>query len=104
MVSTSRWDGYVITDPQSRIDQLAVASIVTAVVGAIAWWMFGGWASLLTGTVSLTLGFVALRRIKRNGHTGRWAAFVGIGFGLAIYAILIVYVAWDLVDPVQLQP
>lgn len=85
---------------EPRIEQTALASMVTAVVGAIAWPVIGGWASLLAATLSLLLGFVALSRIKRYGRTGRWAAVIGIGFGVVIYAILIAYIAWDRIDPV----
>jgi hypothetical protein len=92
-----------VTTPQPRIDQTAVASMVMAVVGAVAWPLVGGWAALLAATVSLTLGFVALSRIKRNGLMGRWAAILGIGFGVVIYAILIVYIAWDLIEPIEVR-
>jgi hypothetical protein len=50
------------------------------------------------------LGFLAFSRIKRNGHTGRWAAVVGIGFGAVFYAVLIAYVSLDLINPVELHP
>jgi hypothetical protein len=93
-----------MTTRQSRIDPTAMASFVAALVGVIAWRMVGGWASLLAATLSLALGFLALSRINRNGHAGRWAAVVGIGFGVVIYAILIVYVALDLINPVELRP
>ena len=93
-----------MTTPQPRIDQTAVASTVMAVVGAVAWPLVGGWAALLAATVSLALGFVALSRIKRDGLTGRWVAIVGIGFGVMIYAIFMVVVALDLIDPIELHP
>ena len=93
-----------MTTPQPRIDQTAVASMVTAVVGVIVWRIVGGWAALLAATLSLVLGFLALSHIKRNGHTGRWGAVVGIGFGAVLYAILIAYVALDLINPVELHP
>jgi hypothetical protein len=93
-----------MTTPQPRIDRTAVASMVAAVVGVMVWRIVGGWAALLAATLSLVLGFLALSRIKRNGHTGRWAAFAGIGFGAVFYAILIAYVALDLIDPVELHP
>jgi hypothetical protein len=98
------WEGHVMTTPRAQIDWTAMASLVTAVVGVMLGWMVGGWAALLAATLSLVCGFLALSRIKRNGHTGRWAAVVGIGFGAVVYAILIAYVAWDLIDPVELHP
>ncbi|HEY6576958.1 MAG TPA: DUF4190 domain-containing protein [Mycobacterium sp.] len=93
-----------MTTPQPRMDPTAVASMVTAVVGVILWRIVGGWAALLAATLSLVLGFLAFSRIKRNGHTGRWAAVVGIGFGAVFYAVLIAYVSLDLINPVELHP
>jgi hypothetical protein len=93
-----------MTISQPRIDQAAVASLVTAVVGVIAWPFLGGLAALLAATISLVLGFLALARIKRTGHTGRWAAIVGIGFGAVFYAILIATVVLDIVNPIKLHP
>ena len=43
-------------------------------------------------------------RIKRDGLTGRWVAIVGIGFGVMIYAIFMVVIARDLIDPIELHP
>ena len=40
----------------------------------------------------------------RDGLTGRWVAIVGIGFGVMIYAIFIVVIARDLIDPIELHP
>lgn len=92
-----------MTNRQPRIDQTAIASLATAVVGVIAWPFLGGWVVLLAATLSLVFGFLALSRIKRNGHTGRWLAFVGIGLGAVFYAFLIVTITRDIIDPVQLQ-
>jgi hypothetical protein len=95
--------GHTITTSHQRIDKAAVASLVTAVVGVIAWPVIGGWAALLAATMSLVFGTLALARIKRTGQTGRWAAVVGIGFGAVFYAILIAIVVWDLIDPLELH-
>lgn len=96
--------GCALTTAQPIADRTAFASLAVAIVGAIAWPVVGGWASLLAGTISIALGFAGLSRIRRNKRTGRWAAIVGIGFGVVIYAVLIGYVVRDLVDPVVLQP
>jgi hypothetical protein len=93
-----------MTTPHRRIDPAAVASLVTAVIGVIAWPILGGWAALLAATISLVLGFLALARIKRTGNMGRWAAIVGIGFGAVFYAILIATVVLDIVNPIKLHP
>ena len=63
-----------MTTRQPRVDQTAIASLATAVVGVIAWPFLGGWAALLAATLSLVFGFLVLSRVKRNGHTGRWLA------------------------------
>lgn len=89
--------------PEPRIDWRAVASVWTAIVGVMLWPTVGGWAGLLAATLSLVLGFLALSRIKRNGHTGRLAAFVGIGYGVVSYVVVAMVVVWDLVDPVRLN-
>ncbi len=91
-----------MTTSRPRIDQTAVAAMVMSVVGAVAWQLLGGWAALLAATVSLTLGFVALSRVKRSGLRGRWAALAGIGYGAFIYVVFIVAIARDLIDPVKL--
>ena len=67
-----------MTTPAPRIDQTAVASMVMAVIGTIAWPLVGGWAALLAATASLAFGFIALSHLKQNGRTGRWAAIVGM--------------------------
>ncbi len=90
-----------MTTAQPRIDQAAIASLATAVVGVIAWPILGGWAALLAATLSLVWGFLALSRINRNGHRGRWAAVAGIGFGAIFYAFLIVVFVKDVMDPVR---
>lgn len=62
---------------------------------------------LLFATVSLTLGFVALFRIKRSGRTGRPAAVAGIGFGLLYYVLILVAIVRDLqplFEPAALHP
>ena len=89
--------------PEPRIDWTAVASVWTAIVGVMLWPTVGGWAGLLAATLSLVLGFLALSHIKRNGHTGRLAAFVGIGYGVVSYVIIAMVVVWDLVNPVRLN-
>ena len=98
-------DGKVddVNTPPPRIDQAAVASLVTAIVGVIVCRIVGGWAALLAATLSLVLGFLALSFIRRTERKGRWAAIVGIGFGVVVYGTLIVYIAWDLIDPVKLN-
>ena len=45
-----------MTTAQPRIDQAAIASLATAVVGVIAWPILGGWAALLAATLSLVWG------------------------------------------------
>lgn len=80
-----------------------MASVWTAIVGVMLWPTVGGWAGLLAATLSLVLGFLALSHIKRNGHTGRLAAFVGIGYGVVSYVIIAMLAVWDLVDPVRLN-
>jgi len=98
------WGDDAMSTPRPRIDHTAVASFAMAVVGVIAWRIVGGWAAALAATLSLVLGFLALSRIKRDGRTGRWAAVIGIGFGAVFYAVLLTFVAWDLIDPVRLRP
>jgi hypothetical protein len=88
---------------QPRIDRTAIVSLATAVVGVLALPFVGGWVLLLAATLSLVLGFLALSRIKRYGHSGRWLAWGAIGLGAAFYAFLIVTVARDLIDPVHVQ-
>ena len=88
--------------PEPRIDWRAVASAWTAIVGVMLWLAVGGWAGLLAATLSLVLGFLALSRIRRTGHTGRLAAYVAIGYGVVNYVVLAMSVVRDLVDPIQL--
>jgi predicted PurR-regulated permease PerM len=83
------------------MEKAAIASLVAAIAGAIAWPFDRGWIALLASTISMVLGFVALSRIRRTGHSGRWAAIIGIAFGVVVYAILVVFVAWDLIDPLR---
>ena len=92
-----------MTTRPPQIDQTAVASLATALVGIVAWPFLGGFAPLLAATLSLVFGFLALSRIKRNGHTGRWLAVAGIVLGAAFYVLLIVTIARDIIDPVKLQ-
>ena len=93
-----------MTTRPRQIDQTAIASLATALVGIVAWPFLGGLAPLLAATLSLVFGFLALSRIKRNGHTGRWLAVAGIVLGAAFYVLLIVTIARDIIDPVKLQP
>lgn len=57
----------------------------------------------MVATLSLVLGFLALFRIKRYRHSGRWLAWGATGVGAVFYAFFIVTVARDPIDPVQLQ-
>lgn len=84
-----------------QLDPVAVASLITALVGVLAWSLLRGLAALLAATLSLVLGFLALFRMKRSGRTGRWLAVAGIGFGVVFYAFLIVTIVRDIIDPVQ---
>ena len=90
-------------DRQGRVDPTAIASLTAAVVGLVAWPFLGGLVALLAATVALVLGFLALRRLKRSGHNGRWLAIAGIGLGAAFYLLLIVTIVRDIVDPIRLQ-
>jgi len=40
--------------------------------------------------ISLILGFIALREIKRNGLRGKWLALFGISIGI----IILIYTIW----------
>ena len=87
---------------ERRINTMAVASLVVAVVGVVGWRLVGGWSALLAATVALVCGFLALGRGDRYGHRARWAAVFGIMFGAIMYAIFVVAIARDLLDPVRL--
>jgi hypothetical protein len=94
-----------VTAPQPHMEKTAAASLVAAIAGVIAWPLIGGWAGLVAGTISMVLGFLALGRIRRGGRSGRWAAAIGITFGVVAYAILVVVVIRDLADPLRgIQP
>ena len=59
-----------MTTAQARIDQAAIASLATAVVGVIAWPILR--VGRTVGRDAFTrVGFLALSRINRNGHRGR---------------------------------
>jgi hypothetical protein len=58
-----------MTTAQPRIDQAAIVSLATAVVGVIALPILGGSAALLA-TLSLVWGFLALSRINRTEGGG----------------------------------
>ena len=88
-----------MTNRRPRVIHPAIVSLATAVVGDLAWPFVGGWVLLSATTSSLVLGFLALARIKRYGHPGRWLALGAIGLGAAFYAFLIVTAARDLIDP-----
>lgn len=81
-------------------DRMAAAAGVAAAIGAVGWEFLGGLAALAAGTVSLVLGILALRRIRDTARRGRWAAAVGIAFGAVVYAVVLVTIARDLIDPV----
>jgi hypothetical protein len=83
---------------------MAMASVVTAAVGFILWPIVGGWATLITSSVALGLGFLALSLIKRTRETGRWAAITGIGIGVVFFAILMTVIAWDFISPIRVHP
>ena len=74
--------------PKPRVNQMAVASVVTAAVGVILWPVVGGWATLIAASIALGLGVLALSRIGRTRERGRWVAITGIGLGVAFFAIL----------------
>lgn len=95
--------GLAMATRRPPTDRIAIASLATAAAGVMAWPLLPGFATLLAANLALGLGFLALSRIRRNGHTGRWAALVGIGFGAVFYGFLIATVVQDLIDPVQLQ-
>jgi Domain of unknown function (DUF4190) len=92
-----------MTDPTRRVEPAAIASLATAVVGAIAWPFLGGFVAMVAATIAFVFGLLALHRIKRNGNNGRWLAIVGIGLGAAFYLFFIVTIARDIIDPVQLK-
>jgi hypothetical protein len=45
--------------PEPRVNQMAVASVVTSAVGFILWPIVGGWITLIAASTALGLGFVA---------------------------------------------
>ncbi|QEN17695.1 DUF4190 domain-containing protein (plasmid) [Mycolicibacterium sp. ELW1] len=92
-----------MTNRQLRIDHTAIVSLTTAVVYVLVWPFVDGWVLLLAATLSLVLGFLALSRIKRYGHSGRWLSLGAISLGAVFYVFFIVTVARDLIDPAQLQ-
>lgn len=67
------------TGPTRRLDGLAVASFVTAVVGL--------------GVVGIGLGLVALRRIRRGTTTGRGLARAGVAIGVVWTVVQVVVAA-----------
>ncbi len=71
------------TAPRRRLDGLAVAAFVTAVVGL--------------GVVGIGLGLAALRRIRRGTTTGRGLALAGVAIG-AVWTVAQVVVAVSLVN------
>lgn len=79
---------------------MAIASLAVAMVGVIGWRFVGGWIALLAATIALVLGFLALGRGDHYGHKARWAAVFGIAISAIFYAILIITIARDLVDPI----
>jgi hypothetical protein len=83
---------------------MAIASMVTAAVDFLLWPIVGGWATLITSSVALGVGFLALSRIKRTREAGRWAAVTGIGLGVAFFAILMTVIAWDFISPIRGHP
>jgi hypothetical protein len=90
--------------PESRVNQMAVASVVTAAVGFILWSIVGGWITLIAASTGLGLGFLALSRISRTGERGRWAAITGIGLGIVFFAIVMTVIAWDFISPIRVHP
>jgi hypothetical protein len=89
--------------PESRVNQMAVASVVTATVGFILW-PIGGWITLIAASAALGLGFVALSRIGRTRERGRWAAITGIGLGVVYFAILVTAIASDIISFISGHP
>ena len=77
----------VFVRPQRRVNLLAIASIVLAVM-----WM--GWLGSFAAVVT---GHVALRQISRSGgtQTGRTAAMVGLTIGYLALALLLLVVVFS---------
>lgn len=77
----------VFVRPQRRVNLLAIASIVLAVM-----WM--GWLGSFAAVVT---GHVALRQISRSGgaQTGRTAAMVGLTIGYLALAMLLLVVVFS---------
>lgn len=63
----------VFTRPQRRVNPLAIASLISAIV----------WLGWLGSVAAVVMGHVALRQIARSGgtETGRAAALVGTALG-----------------------
>ena len=90
--------------PEPRVNQMAMASVVTAAVGFILWPIVGEWITLIAASTALGLGFLGLSRIGRTRARGRWAAITGIGLGVVFFAILTTVIAWDFISPIRVHP
>jgi hypothetical protein len=90
--------------PEPRVNQMAVASVVTSAVGFILWPIVGGWITLIAASTALGLGFVALSRIGRTRERGRWAAITGIGLRVVYFAILVTAIASDIISFISGHP
>lgn len=75
--------------PQPGNNGLAIASLITSLVGFLLTFVGFGW---LISMVGIALGFIALNQIKQTGQSGRGLAIAGIVLGSAMFVISLILV------------
>ena len=70
--------------PRPGNSGLAVASLVTSIVGFFLSFVGIGWLISMVGVV---LGFIALNQIKQTGQSGRGMAIAGIVIGSLMFVL-----------------
>lgn len=68
------------TEPPSLLSPLAIAALISAILGTVAFFVLD-MRALLLSLLSIVLGVVALRRINARRERGRWAALAAIIIG-----------------------
>jgi hypothetical protein len=90
--------------PQPKTNGLAIAAMVTSIVGAafLACYGFGG----ILGVAGAILGHVARKQIRERQESGGGMALAGViigwiatGLGLLFVAALVIFIAWAANQP-----
>lgn len=80
------WGGYGYTGgyhpPQQATNGLALASLITSLVGLVTAWF----VPVVVSIVGVVLGHVALSQIRRTGQAGRGMAIAGLVLGYVVIA------------------